>query len=65
VLEGIAAAREAGLSVKLNTVALKGENEAEIGNLVAWAHGQGHEITLIEVMPLGEVEGIATITICR
>lgn len=57
VLEGIAAAREAGLSVKLNTVALKGENEAEIGNLVAWAHGQGHEITLIEVMPLGEVEG--------
>lgn len=57
VLEGIAAAREAGLSVKLNTVALKGENEAEIGDLVAWAHGQGHEITLIEVMPLGEVEG--------
>lgn len=57
VLQGIAAAREAGLSVKLNTVALKGENEAEIGDLVAWAHGQGHEITLIEVMPLGEVEG--------
>jgi cyclic pyranopterin phosphate synthase len=56
VLEGIAAARAAGLSVKLNTVALKGENEAEIGDLVAWAHGQGHEITLIEVMPLGEVD---------
>lgn len=57
VLEGIAAAREAGLAVKINTVALKGENEGEIGDLVAWAHGAGHEITLIEVMPLGEVEG--------
>lgn len=57
VLEGLAAAKAAGLKVKLNTVALKGENEDEIGDLVAWAHGQGHEITLIEVMPLGEVEG--------
>lgn len=57
VLEGIAAAREAGLKVKLNTVALKGLNEGEIPALVEWAHGQGHEITLIEVMPLGEVEG--------
>ncbi|MBU6267991.1 MAG: GTP 3',8-cyclase MoaA [Sphingomonadales bacterium] len=56
VLEGIAAAKEAGLKVKLNTVALKGINEAEIPDLVAWAHGQGHDITLIEVMPLGEVE---------
>lgn len=57
VLEGIAAAREAGLEVKLNTVALKGLNEAEIPELVEWAHAQGHAITLIEVMPLGEVEG--------
>ncbi|MBA3055790.1 MAG: GTP 3',8-cyclase MoaA [Sphingomonadales bacterium] len=56
VLAGIAAAREAGLKVKLNTVALKGVNEAEIPDLVGWAHGQGHDITLIEVMPLGEVE---------
>lgn len=56
VLEGIAAARAAGLSVKLNTVALRGENEAEIPALVEWAHGQGHDVTLIEVMPLGEVE---------
>ena len=56
VLEGIAAARAAGLAVKLNTVALKGVNEAEIPDLVAWAHGQGMELTLIEVMPLGEVE---------
>ena len=56
VLEGIAAAQAAGLKVKLNTVALKGVNEDEIPALIAWAHGQGCELTLIEVMPLGEVE---------
>jgi cyclic pyranopterin phosphate synthase len=56
VLEGIAAAQAAGLKVKLNTVALKGVNEAEIPDLIGWAHGQGLELTLIEVMPLGEVE---------
>jgi len=56
VLEGIAAARDAGLRVKINTVALKGVNEDEIPDLVAWAHGQGMDLTLIEVMPLGEVE---------
>jgi cyclic pyranopterin phosphate synthase len=57
VLRGIAAAKEAGLKVKLNTVALKGLNEEEIPFLVEWAHAHGHEITLIEVMPLGEVDG--------
>jgi cyclic pyranopterin phosphate synthase len=57
VLEGIAAAKAAGLKVKLNTVALKGLNEVEIPFLVEWAHAHGHAITLIEVMPLGEVEG--------
>jgi cyclic pyranopterin phosphate synthase len=57
VLEGIAAAKGAGLKVKLNTVALKGLNEVEIPFLVEWAHAHGHAITLIEVMPLGEVEG--------
>ncbi|WP_036504439.1 GTP 3',8-cyclase MoaA [Novosphingobium sp. AP12] len=56
VLEGLAAAKAAGLKVKLNTVALKGINEHEIADLIAWAHGQGFEATLIEVMPLGEVE---------
>jgi cyclic pyranopterin phosphate synthase len=56
VLEGIAAAKAAGLKVKLNTVALKGINEGEIPDLIAWAHGQGFDLTLIEVMPLGEVE---------
>ena len=57
VLRGIAAASDAGLKVKLNTVALKGLNEEEIPFLVEWAHAQGHELTLIEVMPLGEIEG--------
>jgi cyclic pyranopterin phosphate synthase len=56
VLEGIAAAKEAGLKVKLNTVALKGVNENVFPDLIAWAHGQGFDLTLIEVMPLGEVE---------
>ncbi len=56
VLEGLAAARGAGLAVKLNTVALKGVNEDELPALIDWAHGQGFDLTLIEVMPLGEVE---------
>lgn len=56
VLDGIAAARAAGLTVKINTVALKGVNADEIPSLVEWAHGQGMDLTLIEVMPLGEVE---------
>lgn len=57
VLRGIEAAKAAGLKVKINTVALKGLNEEEIPFLVEWAHRQGHELTLIEVMPLGEVDG--------
>ncbi len=57
VLHGIAAARAAGLEVKINTVALKGLNEGEIPALIEWAHAHGHDLTLIEVMPLGEVEG--------
>ncbi|MES2699208.1 MAG: GTP 3',8-cyclase MoaA [Pseudomonadota bacterium] len=57
VLQGIAAAKDAGLKVKINTVALKGLNEDEIPFLVEWAHAHGHDMTLIEVMPLGEVEG--------
>ena len=59
VLRGIAAASEAGLQVKINTVALKGLNEAELPEIVRWAHGEGHDMTLIEVMPLGEVDGEA------
>ncbi|HTS40357.1 MAG TPA: GTP 3',8-cyclase MoaA [Xanthobacteraceae bacterium] len=52
---GIDAALAAGLKVKINAVALKGVNEDELGDLVAWAHGRGMEITLIEVMPLGDI----------
>jgi cyclic pyranopterin phosphate synthase len=56
VLQGIAAAKEAGIKVKLNTVALKGLNQTEIPFLIEWAHAHGHELTLIEVMPLGVVD---------
>lgn len=57
VLRGIASAKAAGMAVKINTVALKGLNESEIPFLVEWAHANGHAMTLIEVMPLGEVDG--------
>ncbi|MDT0575244.1 GTP 3',8-cyclase MoaA [Croceicoccus sp. F390] len=57
VLAGIAAAKRACIRVKLNVVALKGVNEAEIPQIIRWAHSEGHEVTLIEVMPLGEVDG--------
>ena len=60
VLEGIRAAKAAGLSVKINTVALKGTNEHEIPSIIEWAHGEGHEVTLIETMPLGEIDGERT-----
>ncbi|MGO4704472.1 GTP 3',8-cyclase MoaA [Microvirga sp. 2MCAF38] len=56
VMEGLDAAQEAGLHVKLNAVALKGVNEDEIESLMEWAHGRGMDLTLIEVMPLGEIE---------
>ena len=55
VLEGIAAAQAAGLRVKINAVALKGVNEDELSELVAWSHGRGMDLTLIEVMPLGDI----------
>jgi cyclic pyranopterin phosphate synthase len=57
VLHGLDAAQAAGLKVKINTVALKGVNEDEIETLLAWAHGRGMDLTLIEVMPLGEIDG--------
>jgi len=55
VLAGIDAAQAAGLKIKINTVALKGVNEDEFPRLIAWAHGRGMDLTLIEVMPLGEI----------
>jgi GTP 3',8-cyclase len=57
VLEGVAAAQQAGLHVKINTVALKGVNEDELGDLIVWAHGRGMDMALIEVMPLGDISG--------
>jgi GTP 3',8-cyclase len=56
VLEGIAAAKAAGLSVKINMVALKGLNEAEIAPMLAWCADEGHDLTLIETMPLGRID---------
>ncbi|MEO0549098.1 MAG: GTP 3',8-cyclase MoaA [Pseudomonadota bacterium] len=56
VLGGIHAGLEAGLKIKLNTVVMKGQNADEIPDLIAWAHGLGMEITLIEVMPLGDTD---------
>jgi cyclic pyranopterin phosphate synthase len=56
VMTGIDAALAAGLQIKINAVALKGVNEDEIAGLVEWAHGKGMDLTLIEVMPLGDIE---------
>ena len=56
MLAGIEAAQAAGLRVKINTVALKDVNEDEIETLMEWAHGRGMDLTVIEVMPLGEIE---------
>ncbi|PTE14718.1 GTP 3',8-cyclase MoaA [Pseudogemmobacter blasticus] len=56
VLDGIAAARAAGLRVKINAVALKGVNEDELFSLTDWCAREGHDLTFIEVMPMGDVE---------
>lgn len=56
VLDGIAAAKEAGIRIKINTVALKNGNEKELPEMVRWAHGHDMDITLIETMPLGFIE---------
>ncbi|MDR6632798.1 cyclic pyranopterin phosphate synthase [Phyllobacterium sp. 1468] len=56
VMEGIDAAQEAGIKVKLNAVALKGFNDHEIPEMIRWAHGRGMDLTLIETMPMGEIE---------
>lgn len=56
VLEGIAAGSAAGLAVKVNMVALREINEGEIEDMLLWCAAEGHDLTLIETMPLGEVE---------
>ncbi|KQT86404.1 cyclic pyranopterin phosphate synthase MoaA [Aurantimonas sp. Leaf443] len=56
VLAGIRAAQAAGIKVKLNAVALKDFNEDEIPSMIEWAHGEGMDLTLIETMPMGEID---------
>ena len=60
VLDGIAAAKAAGLHVKINAVALQGVNEDEIGDMLAWCGAHGHDLCLIETMPMGDVGGDRT-----
>ena len=55
VMDGLAAAKRAGLKVKINTVALQGVNDGEFDELVAWCGAEGHDLTFIEVMPMGEI----------
>ena len=60
VKAGIAAAKAAGLRIKINAVALKDVNEFEIDDLIRWAHGEDMDLTLIETMPLGEIDADRT-----
>jgi cyclic pyranopterin phosphate synthase len=60
VMAGLQAAEAAGLAIKLNAVALKGVNEAEIPEMVYFAHGRGMDLTLIETMPMGDIDGDRT-----
>ena len=60
VLEGVSAAQAAGLHVKINAVALRGENEDEIGDMLAWCGANGHDLCLIETMPMGDISGDRT-----
>ena len=55
VLAGLNAAKKAGLAIKLNAVALRGVNETDLGDMVAWAGDQGFDMTIIEVMPMGDI----------
>jgi cyclic pyranopterin phosphate synthase len=60
VMDGLAAAKEAGLAVKINAVALKGINEDELDGMLAWCGDEGFDLTLIETMPMGEIDGDRT-----
>jgi cyclic pyranopterin phosphate synthase len=56
VMAGIEAARAVGLQVKINMVALRGINDEEIPDMMRWAHGNGMDLTLIETMPMGQID---------
>jgi cyclic pyranopterin phosphate synthase len=60
VMAGIAAAKAAGLHIKINMVALKGVNEDELDRMIAWCGAEGFDLTLIETMPLGDIDGDRT-----
>lgn len=60
VMAGIAAAKSAGLHIKINAVALKGVNEDELSRMLAWCGAEGFDLTLIETMPMGEIDGDRT-----
>ncbi len=60
VMDGLRAAEDAGLKIKVNMVALKDVNEHEIAPMMEWCHGNGYDLTLIETMPLGEIDGDRT-----
>ncbi|HEX5957329.1 MAG TPA: GTP 3',8-cyclase MoaA [Hyphomicrobiaceae bacterium] len=60
VMAGLDAAEKSGLAIKLNAVALKGLNEDEIDDLLRFAHGRGFDLTLIETMPMGDIDGDRT-----
>lgn len=60
VLDGLEAAKRAGLQLKINAVALKGVNDDEIDDLIRFSHGQGFDLTLIETMPMGDIDGDRT-----
>lgn len=56
VFAGLSAARDAGLAVKINMVALKGLNDGAFLSMLEWCNAHGHDLTLIETMPLGEID---------
>jgi len=60
VMDGVEAAEKAGIRLKFNAVALKGVNEDEFEEMVRFAHGRGADLTLIETMPLGDIDGDRT-----
>ncbi len=60
VMTGLRAAKEAGLKVKINTVAMRGVNEDELSELVAWCGDQDFDLVFIETMPMGDIDGDRT-----
>ncbi len=60
VMAGIQAAKAAGLAIKINAVALKGVNDSEFDHMIRWCGDEGFDLTLIETMPLGEIDGDRT-----